>query len=1222
MAGYKAGYTGVDSSQTFTSGTGYGFESPATDSRYGGHPCDDVVDRDDPERDLLRGCVRVANGTRFSVRLPPLTKVRVRVVLSSVPFWYSPGTTHYQISPSRIDDLSISITKGSSSAAIVAGNIDLRTAWQKGSLDTEIGSYRKVWFTGTSGNDGVLRIGFFGPSGVLIPIAAVEVYPFEAAPLVYHRQGSVWLASPTGANVPGLASFHAHDYAAARAAFATIGDPLLRAYAFAFMGGWLDGTSDDPGADLLACESALDDPSLATDPRAIELRDELSDFTCAEKHYRLRGFSWSYPMPPEGEGWFNSTDPNVLLCASSTAKSAEKHYYLAEAIYAQACGHTIDPIVAENAGTHTDGEFEPSPFAFRSLERISAIHLGLNATHGYISGGAAQAGKLAALDLAEAILRAFDTGSFLSKEFAGNSGLASLAYSARPEVHHHSENGGLFTNWDGTDISMTAFDPSKAWWKNSILAQDPDPSVPPWADLERRYLSLFRAGVKWWVLTAAKNHEYGGGFGDDPELAGLLVLPYAAIEHPSDQAIRDELVAAGQKTLNSSWVGNGYYDDVAIDVEHSAEFTTYPLLTSLSLKPKEPALMQRCLDVARHLAAPPSGSQPWTVVDAQGRRFFASYIFNSAGPVDLTDPNAAPFGIDVPLDCKALVPSLLFLGQMKNPTLQSDLFDWLKSWRDEAIAPAAPLPKGLVPAGIRALDHSYGTNGHWWEVPVAPNSYCFPANLSQMVQLYAGFFGDAHDLDDQTPYKWLLPALRLTQGVLGLEAAIAAGQTPSDVGTVGTANWALDQLRASSSFWQLAAWSRPRFATDSYLRTTDDPEVGGTSPYVSDTFLSTLDAALSVHDVGYPTHLAVPQGPIDVQGGQYGRKGKNGLTMQLTRGTKWLTNYFPLATTSVLYTDRAFLFNQSSHQTLYGMLTGGDVGLAAPNNVCTWTTPAPGDPPLDVSILVNDLATGAGGTNPRLRVLLFNFENGQRNVGIRLWHRLPFGQYALRYGEALASTDYFKNGQYNEKTITFDQRGDEFDFPLDGRKLTLLEIEHIGPATAAPGFDLALSNAQSPFSMDSGPDFFTANAAASNFGDASVPAANVEAHVVVKRATGEAVVLDKLGTTELVLPLDSDFTGVSGFNGYDLPSVALERTLPLPKEALALLSYGCRIEITFVSTLPDTDATNDSVKLTFDASTLSGLDPTITLPKAPKKAAKLEKALKKAGKALAKAWAP
>jgi hypothetical protein len=1211
-AGYAAGYVGVDASGTFDPGVGYGFDSAPIDARYGEIVADDVVARDDEARPLLRGCVRVGSGTRFRMKLAPLAKVRVRVILGAVPFWYGLGTTHYTGEATRIDDLDVAATKGAAGLAPVASGIDLRTAHKKGSLATDVGSYRKLWFTATATADGTLDVRFLGPAGAKIPVAAIEVYPFVPAPLAYARSGGTWLQPAAGSSVPGLDAFHARDYAAAKEAFVAIEDRLMRGYALAFLAGWLDGSDGDhAAATALLAKDAIDHPSLAAHPRAIELADRIADFLRAEHHYFLRGYAEAHALPPEGEGWFN-TAGGAVLAVPAGQEAAEKHFYLAENLYAQQGGTSLAPIAALNAGTPTDPGFEPSPFVFRALERIATIHLGLNATHGYLQGGVPQADKLEPLELAEELLRRFESDGFLAAEFAGNADLAAKAHAARPEVHQHEQNGGLFEKWNGEPIDAPTFTSATKWWQDAIETA-PAPGAPPWAIAQRDYLRAFRAAARFWVEqrgSLGAPGEFGGGEGDDPELLGLLVLPFAAIERHQDADIRAALIDGVRHALESKWIGDGYYGGVPTDVEHTAEFTTYPLAVGLGLEPTNPLLLQRSLDVARHLAVPNGDAVPWSVATQDGVRRFSSFAFNDQGPADTTLPEFAGHDVDVPLNARALAPAAGFLGATPNPTLRDHLLAWLEGWRREALANHASKPLGLVPAAVRSSDGSYGAGGpgaHWWKSGAAEGYYDYPANLQAIGQLYGGFFLLAYEVDVAERHRWLLPMLRLMKAVFAQEAAIAAGSPPAGLGVEGSTAWALAQLSTSSWFWSAAARSRSLLASDDYLRTTDDPAVPGAAPYVDDAFLAAYDAALATHPSGPAAHLVIPQGPIDVAGGTYGRKGKTTLVSQLRRGALWLAEYFPYATNSVLYTDRAFLFSQGSHDALYATLTGGDFGFSAATHVVNFAA-REGEPDPDLAVLVNDLATGSDGTAPRLRVLLYNFGVEAATFDFALWHRLPFGRYARREGEALSTTDWFKSGVYDASELEFTERGQRFPITLPPGQVRLLELEHVADLAPSMAGAIALAAAGAPLAIEESTKKELRFAAlATNIGDAPVTGATVEVAIELLGPDGSPVLIKgkSVGATTTA-PASGSLAAV---DGYDLPSVELSRSIPLTKPLLLLLGYGCSLRVTFA-------APSSSAGFEVRGDDLLALDPTLTLGKPPKQAKKLKQAIAKQAKKL------
>src|SRR6185436_19567117 len=150
-------------------------------------------------------------------------------------------------------------------------------------------------------------------------------------------------------------------------------------------------------------------------------------------------------------------------------------------------------------------------------------------------------------------------------------------------------------------IPSTYVKPSEAWW-TPLFAQPSaaPPGAPSWAIAERDYAREYRAGIAWWIANRADNGEFGGGSGDDPELVALIDGPLMAIRQPADAPARATLLDAANVVLDGKNVADGYYTGVPIDVEHSAEFTSYPIRVGLGLAPGDPYYLQAALDVAKH----------------------------------------------------------------------------------------------------------------------------------------------------------------------------------------------------------------------------------------------------------------------------------------------------------------------------------------------------------------------------------------------------------------------------------------------------------------------------------------------------------------------------------------------------------------------------------------------------------------------------------------------
>ena len=72
-AAIEPGWTAVTPADLFTAAAAFGFTAAPVDAPLGATPGHDVIDRDDDERMLLRGCIRVAAGTELRLRIAPET---------------------------------------------------------------------------------------------------------------------------------------------------------------------------------------------------------------------------------------------------------------------------------------------------------------------------------------------------------------------------------------------------------------------------------------------------------------------------------------------------------------------------------------------------------------------------------------------------------------------------------------------------------------------------------------------------------------------------------------------------------------------------------------------------------------------------------------------------------------------------------------------------------------------------------------------------------------------------------------------------------------------------------------------------------------------------------------------------------------------------------------------------------------------------------------------
>lgn len=1138
----------------------YGFSSAPIDARVGENPAHDVIDRGDDDRPLVRGCVRLNSNAQFTCYVTPNQLVRVRVLLAHIPFYWKPGTVKIESFPTALYDISVLASEGTA-LKTVASDIDLRTYSVKGKLTTEVGSYRKVWFTAKADATGKLRLQFTGPAGAPIPVSAVELYPFVPAPITYKRVGSTWLTSSSGQTIPGLASFHSKDFESASRSFLSISDPLTRANALLWLAGWFESSQDGFTTALDSAVEILASPSLASNPRAIEFRDRISDYRLAERHFALRNYSKASALPPEGFGYFNKDDPTATFAVPPGASgTAPRHLYLAENLYYQVAGsQSLQPITQHNAGSHADARYEVFPLAFRALDKVARLHYTMNSLHSHKAGTSSDPSALAGIERYEALWSEFDSGGFRTNEFSRCAELGLMCWVASPNSHIHSENGGVFENFTGVDVPSSWLDPAYAWWIPQIESPFPNPSTAqPWSTLQREYLRSYRAVLDWWLENRFESGEFGGGTGDDPELIALLAGPLQALRQPDDATRREAFEQSARRVLESDDVVDGYYAGVATDVEHTAEFTSYPIRTGLSLAPNDPYYLRAALEVAKHVTYPSDPSKAWAGSDANGDLRFHAFHFNSFGPPSLGDPVFDTTFVDIPFDGKALLPAFELLTHAPVPAVSAMVSSWARSWREASLETDPARPRGLVPAS-----QTTGLNGptpaSWWLASFGGGpGVNFPANISTLSYVYSGAFVSAYAQGGPNAYEFLVPTVELVKAMVVLQAELDAGQTVSGISTVGHPNWALNQLRLAQSFFENVARMRVAIATNPELWSIDDPYVPGTAPYVDQAFLTSLDALLEKNSGGYLTHLTIPQTGPNPAAGAYSRKGKNGLISDYSRGAAWLRNYFPLATTHALFTDRVFVFHGSSHQSLHGAFTGETLGAEVPRPIVTFETPAQSPDSLDLATLVNDLAVKEGTTNPRLRILLYDFEPVARTVDFRLWDRLPFGRYRMRLGASDPNTDYFSSG-FSESIIDFDRSGARFSITLPPQSLQLLELEWFQALSPPTSFDLAVSSSatQAWISGDVTAGF-TAHVTSTVFSTAlaATPGNTARAYVSLLDPTGVPVLLNGLGDVEVELPIPTNHPPLAAVTGYAMASAPITVSSPLTNDAVALLATG------------------------------------------------------------------
>ena len=162
------------------------------------------------------------------------------------------GNVGTALSPTPRESLDVSVN-----GVPIASDTAARTLTMKAQFINALGGYRRIPFV-VPATTGRLDFTFHcrGAGTSKNAVIGLEVYPHVPAPIGFDHTTRDLVADPASAAVlaPALAAFNANDYAAARAAFAALADPRLKAWGYAWLLGWLTG--DEVEVDLMLLAEA------------------------------------------------------------------------------------------------------------------------------------------------------------------------------------------------------------------------------------------------------------------------------------------------------------------------------------------------------------------------------------------------------------------------------------------------------------------------------------------------------------------------------------------------------------------------------------------------------------------------------------------------------------------------------------------------------------------------------------------------------------------------------------------------------------------------------------------------------------------------------------------------------------------------------------------------------------------------------------------------------
>jgi hypothetical protein len=515
--------------------------------------------------------------------------------------------------------------------------------------------------------------------------------------------------------------------------------------------------------------------------------------------------------------------------------------------------------------------------------------------------------------------------------------------------------------------------------------------APRWAVYQHEATHRMLKIIHWWVtMKQTANGELGGKYGDDVEILRWWL--------PAVLGVDDSLARVGYNRLadgvwNSGILERGFARRVD-DVEHSAELfrDTHPGMFLINYG--DPEYIERCMISMQNFR------DVWTGITPLGHRHFRSYYLSATEVVP-----QFPYGVDVAMNARALLPGLWAAWYNENPSIVQLFEQWSKAWIADAARADNGKPAGVLPSAVAfAGDRIGGDSPHWYD-PALTYDYYNWDHLGHVNELQYHLMGmyaitkNAFYLSTVNFYNNLITKAREEK-----ESAPAAP---------GSIEWIKQQLLTGGA--------------------DHDP---GQNP-MGKVFAMAKQLTRNnqydslVKEYGQPyNQYSITQSNTVIE---------NGLESIL----ETLRYNFPLLTSEVKFTDRVYI---PGINLLSGMYTGHfGAGYEYPALIVSWKNTGK-----DVAIFVK------GGDDKTVRASLYNFSN-EKKIEMRTWQLQP-GLYKVHVGID-RNDDGLADENLSDTTIELKERVNDIPLHLPAGKLITVSVEQLKAyqTVKAPKPDLALA---------------------------------------------------------------------------------------------------------------------------------------------------------------------
>ena len=251
--------------------------------------------------------------------------------------------------------------------------------------------------------------------------------------------------------------------------------------------------------------------------------------------------------------------------------------------------------------------------------------------------------------------------------------------------------------------------------------------APQWAVLQREAMDRMLKVIHWWVEhRQASNGELGGKYADDVEMLRWW-LP--AILGADDAIARKGYTRLADGIWNSGELVNGY-DKKIDDVEHAAELFRDSHAGMFLVRYGDPAYVERAMISMQNF------EKVWSGITHSGHRHFKSYYFSATETL-----SEKPYGVDVPLNARALLTGLWTAWYNRNPVLIRLFSEWSKAWVEDAEREENGKPAGIIPPAVSFEKEKIGGFSDKWYDPELQYDYYQWDHLGHMSELYSFLTG-------------------------------------------------------------------------------------------------------------------------------------------------------------------------------------------------------------------------------------------------------------------------------------------------------------------------------------------------------------------------------------------------------------------------------------------------------------------------------------------------